>query len=197
MVKNVQQRIEDFLGLTVPPGILVGVDGRLAEVERELQQTDIQELVPERPPRLYVRKAVIYRIGEDRWIIVPFAVTEEMCLGHFPGFLCLPLADAGFALAQTAEVLVAYTAKVVLKQEGPLTPVVFRVGKVAAEGKDFVVPGDTVSLVARGRTAKFNSYMSDTFGYLVEQCIFSMPDVLHVVTNDQRLWRKEERREQQ
>lgn len=189
---GVQERVERLLGLSVPSSILSSVDGRQAEIECELEQTDIEKLIPERPPRLQVHQAVIYRIGEDRWAIAPFSVTADMCEGHFPSFPVLPLAEAGYALAQVAEVLAAYTARCLYEQEGPFTPVVMRVGKVSAEGKDFVVPGDMLSLVAQGRRARINAYQADTFGYLGQQRIFSMPEVLHLITNDPRLWGREQ-----
>jgi 3-hydroxymyristoyl/3-hydroxydecanoyl-(acyl carrier protein) dehydratase len=155
---------------------------------QKITQQDINKLTPERAPGFRIDRAVIYEFQGEHYILSPFTVTEEMCAGHMPGFPILPLAEAGRILAQVGSILVGYMAQAIESKEGLLTPLVYKVGEVISGQQGFLVPGDQICVVAKGKKMRGPLYFVEAHGYLSEQHIFSMPKIHYFLSQDQRLW---------
>jgi 3-hydroxymyristoyl/3-hydroxydecanoyl-(acyl carrier protein) dehydratase len=155
---------------------------------QKITQADIDQLTPERAPGFRIERAVIYEFQSEYYILSPFEVTEEMCAGHMPGFPILPLAEAGRILAQVGSILVGYTAKVVEEKAGLLTPLVYKVGEVISGQQGFLVPGDKICVLAKGKKLRGPLYFVEAHGYLGDQHIFSMPKIHYFLSQDSRLW---------
>jgi len=162
--------------------------GQINQVRQELELQDIYKLIPEREPGLRISRAVICEIGGNIQILAPFAITEEMCAGHMPGFPILPLAEAGRTLAQVGAILVAYTVRNIEEKEGCFTPLVYKVGEIVSGQQGFLVPNDKVCLVAQAQKLRGPLYFVQAHGYLGEKHIFSMPKIHYFISQDQRLW---------
>jgi 3-hydroxyacyl-[acyl-carrier-protein] dehydratase len=176
-----------LIGVALPDEAFIGSSGIPAALETELAEDAIRALIPERPPGLYVTRAVIYRLGSELRIVAPFAVTAAMCDGHMPEFPVLPLAVAGRALAQLGAVLIAHLARSSMPTRRP-TPLVHKVGAVNSRHRNYLVPGTVLTLFAEGRQLRGPLFRAQTRGFLEEREIFTMTDVEYIVSDDPRLW---------
>lgn len=157
-------------------------------LRQRLYSEDIHNLIPERAPGLKISKAVICEIEEDFVILAPFHIAEETCAGHMPGFPFLPLAEAGRILAQAGAILVGYRAKTVENKAGLLTPLVYKVGEVLSDQQGYLVPGNTVCIIAKAKKLKGPLYAVQAHGYLNKKHIFSMPKIHYFISEDEKLW---------
>ncbi len=157
-------------------------------LKQRLYQEDIHQLIPERAPGLKISKAAIYELDSELVIIAPFHISEETCAGHMPGFPFLPLAESGRVLAQVGAILVGYRAKTVDQKSGLITPLVYKVGEVLSGQQGYLVPGNTVCIIAKVKKLKGPLYAVQAHGYLKQKHIFSMPKIHYFLSEDHQLW---------
>lgn len=88
-----RDRISSHLCLAVPEVVFTGT----VNTERALflGQDAIEDLLPERRPKLYLSRAVILDSTCGLHALATVHVTEEMCQGHFEWLPMLPLAPLG------------------------------------------------------------------------------------------------------
>ena len=156
--------------------------------QQRLFQEDIHQLLPERAPGLKISKALIGNYDNDMIIVAPFHITEETCAGHMPGFPFLPLAEAGRVLAQVGAILVGYYAKTVEMNTNLITPLVYKVGEVLSGQQGYLVPDQSVCIIAKIKKLKGPLYAVEAHGYLNKQHIFSMPKISYFLSEDAKLW---------
>ena len=149
---------------------------------------DIHQLIPERAPGLKIQKALIGSHNHDMLICAPFHITETACAGHMPGFPFLPLAEAGRVLAQVGAVLVGYYAKTVEHNTSLLTPLVYKVGEVLSGQQGYLVPNQSVCIIAKIKKLKGPLYAVEAQGYLEQELIFAMPKIHYFLSEDPKLW---------
>ena len=156
--------------------------------QQRLFQEDIHQLLPERAPGLKISKSLIGTYDNEMIIVSPFHITEETCAGHMPGFPFLPLAEAGRVLAQVGAILVGYYAKTVEHNTNLITPLVYKVGEVLSGQQGYLVPNNSVCIIAKVKKLRGPLYAVEAHGYLDKQHIFSMPKISYFLSDDPKLW---------
>lgn len=103
----------------------------------------IKNILPEKAPQLYLKRAVF--CPQIKTILASVHITAKMCEGHFDFFPMLPLA----ILAQSACQAGALLTFLVANNEYPENiPLVYCAHETKIIGKNFMVPGDALLMVA-------------------------------------------------
>lgn len=134
-------KIGKFLGAVIPN--IFETSANFSVIGR-LDLKGIEGLILERAPFLCVEKAVILDNQRDRVILSMSVVTREMCDGHFPGRLFIPLIIFAKIIALTGELLVSW-----VKKDFDIIPLAMRTGDVRAVIGDLIAPPALVLTKAR------------------------------------------------
>lgn len=161
--------IASFLDVVVQQR-MIG-DG-IPKVVRMMDRKQIEGILPERPPQLYVDRAVFISAngGDESYqlVIASISVTEEMCKGHFEWFPMVPFALAGQAGGQAGSLVVLWANNSL--GDNSLVPIAVQVKNIksisekksGAERKDVAVPGDIMAVTAK--------YLGGRFGIHKVEC---------------------------
>ena len=184
--------VADFLGIALPEGLF---PENVFSIHRILAREDIEGLIPERGRALFANKAVILqssgRSGIEFTAVMRVDVDATFCDGHMPGFPILPLGVGGWMLSQAGEILVAYAHNYRgLHSQQHNVPLVVETGPVQSKNRDFIIPGDSLLLVANEKRHRLTFYEVDTEAWLLDQQVVAVPDMKYaVVTMEQFMGR--------
>lgn len=145
---NLWQGVERFLETTISDS-LKHRDG--FSVVENLDANGIEKLILERPPFLCVNKAVILDKKGTKEILSTSVVTKEMCEGHFPNRLIIPLLIFSKIIALTGEILVSW-----IKKDSDIVPLAMRTGEVRTASRDLITPPALILTEAEFLSEKFN-----------------------------------------
>lgn len=148
--------------------IVARVNAELASINREahlpedmvmpmfarvmrLDQAEIEERIPERPPFNYFLHGAVIGDGDGAptWIFAPCAIPLEKCDGHFPEFPMVPLHVLGGAMALTATTLVGHYMRETYPIDEAFFPLAIKGGDVSwTGGSRVLVPPVTTVVTA-------------------------------------------------
>jgi len=143
------RKVEKFLETTISES-LKNKDG--FSITEKLDAKRIEELILERAPFLCIDKAVILDKGGVKTIVTTSVVTKDMCDGHFPNRLMIPLLIFSKIIALTGEILVSW-----VKQPSKIVPLAMRASEVRTSSRDLVTPPTLVVTEAE--------FLSEKMGY--------------------------------
>ncbi len=122
--------IETFLDTMLPSNIKgIGVS-----VKENLDPKKIRSLIFERAPFLCVDKAVILEKEKNITILTKSVVTNEMCEGHFPGRMIIPLLIFSKIIALSGEILTSWV------KNTNLVPLAIRASEVRSVNPVLISP---------------------------------------------------------
>lgn len=186
-MNNQVGQIQDFLGVSIPESV---IESNI-EIIETLENSRVKEILPEREPQLYVKKAVFLNMAGKNIVLATVPVTEKMCRGHFEWFPMMPLALLGQATAQAGSILVS----LIGGEENtiPLTVCVREIrsisGRKGEKRKDFIVPDDTLLIVATYLEGKlgFHTTSGDIYVNSVKMCV--MREIIYILVDRSRIIR--------
>ncbi len=172
--------IENFLGVKVSEEIVVNEQAKISF----LDEAEVSSSIFEKPPQLYVEKAIVYDSHDDSshhiGALGTVLVSDEMCGGHFDFFPMLPLAILGQAVAQVGELLILSMGNGDVK-----VPLVIEVGKIKSiskrgKGKKFIVPGDRMLVSVHYIGGKFSIHKVNADIFVDGDIMGMMRDITYV-----------------
>lgn len=125
------QRIERFLGTKIAD-VLTMREG--FSIMENLDPKKVEDLIFERAPFLCIEKAIVIEKQGNIRLLSMAVITKEMCDGHFPNRLMIPLLVFSKIIALTGELLVAW-----VKKSG-VVPLAVRASEVKTASRDLVAP---------------------------------------------------------
>ncbi len=143
------RKVEKFLETTISDS-LKDKDG--FSLVENLKANRIEELIRERTPFLCIDKAVILDKARAKTILTTSVVTKDMCDGHFPDRLIIPLLIFSKIIAITGEILVSW-----VKQPIKIVPLAMRASDVRTSSRDLVTPPSLIVTEAE--------FLSEKMGY--------------------------------
>jgi len=183
---NTLEEVQSFLGVIVPSG---AIDSSLA-ISEKLDQSEVAALLPERPPQLYVSKAVALNSNGKNVVLATVPVTEEMCRGHFEWFPMMPLAILAQAAGQAGALLVLLLNREVNSGRVPLAVQVKEVKSVStksgSERRDFIVPGDTLLLRAEYIGGRVYFHKAGIMAFVGNCAMASLDEITYVLVEKAR-----------
>jgi 3-hydroxymyristoyl/3-hydroxydecanoyl-(acyl carrier protein) dehydratase len=148
------QRIEAFLGVPLPKESGIDPSDKL----RFLEQGDIEKLVLERPPFMWVDHAVLVQPTKGKQVVWGRAhMSAERAAGHFPSRPVVPLLHLCIVMAQTAAIASA------LQVKGESEPIGITSGDANATAKELLdAPATVLTKCVVERYKMYNCFLNGT-----------------------------------
>jgi len=110
---------------------------------------DIKKVLFNREPYLLIDSAVVFRQkindNQKKRIVAQTIVTEQHCVGHYPGYPMLPFALMGEIVGQAGALLLVVACH---EEIGDATPLAVKVANLKSGNSGPVFPGDVLTIVA-------------------------------------------------